>query len=53
MFIAVCMYRLAMMSIDLSKKFTPHAQMVTGSVDVIVTQFATLPHATVVLYATI
>ena len=37
-FIAVCIYRLVMMSIDLSKKFTLHMQKVTGSVDVIVTQ---------------
>ena len=36
--IPVSIYRLVMMSIDLSKKFTPHMQMVTGSVDVIVTQ---------------
>ena len=36
--IAVCIYRLVMMSIDLSKKFTPHMQTVTGSTDVIVTQ---------------
>ena len=36
--IVVCIYRLVMMSIDLSKKFTPHVQTVTGSVDVIVTK---------------
>ena len=36
--IAVCIYRLVMMSIDLSKTFTLHVQMVTGSTDVIVTQ---------------
>ena len=36
--IAVCIYRSVMMSIDLSKTFTPHMQMVTGSVDLIVTQ---------------
>ena len=29
-------YRLVMMSIDLSKKFTSHVQMVIGSADVIV-----------------
>ena len=37
-FIAVCTYRLVMMSINLSKKFTLHVQTVTGSADVIVTQ---------------
>ena len=36
--VAVCIYRLVMMRIDLSKKFTLHVQMVTGSTDVIVTQ---------------
>ena len=35
--IAVSIHRLVIMSIDLSKKFTPHVQMVTGSADVIVT----------------
>ena len=38
MFIAVCIYCFVMMSIDLSKKFTSHVQMVTGSADVTVTQ---------------
>ena len=37
-FVAVFIYRLVMISIDLSKKFTSHVQMVTGSVDLIVTQ---------------
>ena len=36
--IAVCIYHLVIMSIDLSKKFTSHVQTVTGSMDVIVTQ---------------
>ena len=34
----MCLYRLVMMSIDLSKKLTPHVQMVTGSVDIKVAQ---------------
>ena len=36
--IAVCLYRLVMMSINLSKKFTLHLQMVTVSAGIIVTQ---------------
>ena len=36
--IAVCTYRLVMMSIDLSKKFTLHLQTVTGEADLKVTQ---------------
>ena len=48
---AVCIYRLVMMNINLSKKFTPHMQMVTGSVDVTVTQL--LCYHMPLLYATI
>ena len=33
-----CIYCLVMISINLSKKLTPHVQSVTGSADVIVTQ---------------
>ena len=36
--IAVCIYRLVMMSIDLSKTFASHVQTITGSADVIVPQ---------------
>ena len=36
--VTVTIYRLVMISIHLSKKFTLHMQMVTGSTDVIVTQ---------------
>ena len=39
-----------MMSIDLSKKFTPHVQIVTGGMDVIVTEL--LRYHMPLLYAT-
>ena len=51
--IAACIYRLVMVSIDLSKKFTPHVQTVTGSVDAIVTQLLHYHMPLLYLYATI
>ena len=39
--IAACLYRLVMMGKELSKKFTPHVQMFTVGVHVIVTQITT------------
>ena len=40
--IAVCIYCLVMIGKELSKKFNPHAQMVTEGADIIVIQIVTL-----------
>ena len=40
--VVVCIYHLVMIGKELSKKFTPHVQMVTVGADVIVTQITTV-----------